>query len=386
MRSPALRNGISGSEPTQPRATPQQILVIRQDSIGDAVLTSAMLRELRRNSPDAAVTLVTRLVVRSIFEHCPYIDRLVHYDFSGSRNPHEAAQAAALFSEQVLRPIGFDIALLPRYDFDFWGGRAMIAACGAPVRIGYAVGLTPLSRRNREAVSDPFSLTLAPDDLRHEAERDLALVEAMGGKIVDRHLELWPLASDRRDLASRLTAFRSNVPGPLVALAPGAANRVRIWPLERFVAVGSSLVERVAARIVVVGGNSELAAGAAVATSLGEHALDLTGRLDLNRTFAAVAACDLLISNDSAPVHLASAAGTPVAMLSPHGRNGNANAHMSPQRFGPWMTHHRVLQPVTLQTPCSETCTAVDAHCILEIPVNAVVAASLELLALTGRY
>jgi ADP-heptose:LPS heptosyltransferase len=395
----ALETGVDAiirtlpSAPQRPRAhrsvrsevAEQRILVIRQDSIGDAVLTSAMLRELRRSFPKAVITLVTSLVARPLFAHCPYIDHLAAYDFSGWGNAQTQAALASLFAEQMLRPMNFDVALLPRYDFDYWGGRAMIAACGAPVRVGYAAGLTTVGRQNREMVADPFSLTLAPDDIRHEAERNLALVEAIGGSIFDRHLELWPLPADRREAASRLTAFRGADRVPLIALAPGAQHEVKIWPTERFIAVAQELVDRVGARVVVVGGNSERAAGSAIAAALDGRALDLTGQLDLNRTFAAIESCDLLISNDSAPVHLASAACTPVVVLSPHARNGDANAYLSPQRFGAWLTSHRTLQPAMQLDPCSGTCTASEAHCILQISSAAAVSASLELLESAAR-
>jgi heptosyltransferase III len=357
-----------------------RILVIRQDSIGDAVLTTSMLRELRRHHPDAEITLLTTLVVRSLFAHCPYIDTLIAYDFSGWGSPHGQAALAAMFARNVLRPMKFDLALLPRYDFDYWGGRAMVEACGASVRVGYAAGLTVVGRRNKEVIAAPFTVTLAPTDIRHEVDRNLALIEAIGGTIADRHLELWPLPADRRDVATRLEWFQDDCRGPLVALAPGTSSKLKRWPTERFIAVSLELIYRLGAKIVVVGGADERDAGSEIASRLGSCTIDLTGQLDLNRTFAAIEACNLLISNDSAPVHLASAAGTPVVVLSPHALNGNANAPLSPLRFGAYMTSHRTLQPAILRNPCRETCTAPDAHCILEISTDAVIDASLELL------
>jgi hypothetical protein len=228
-------------------------------------------------------------------------------------------------------------------------------------------------------IAAPFTVTLAPTDIRHEVDRNLAVIEAIGGTIAERHLELWPLPAHRRDVATRLEWFQDCC-GPLVALAPGASSKLKRWPTERFIAVSLELIHRLGAKIVVLGGAGERDAGSEIASRLGSCTIDLTGQLDLNRTFAAIEACSLLISNDSAPVHLASAAGTPVVVLSPHALNGNANASLSPLRFGPYLTSHRTLQPAILRDPCRETCTAADAHCILEISTDAVIDASLELL------
>jgi len=356
-----------------------RILVVRQDSIGDVVLTTAAIRELRRSFPHAEISLVTSVIARPLFGECPYLDHVIPYEFSRWGRLMAQSIMAADFADRVLKPLGFEMALLPRYDLDYWGGRAMIAHCGAPIRIGYGAGLTPVGRDRGEAVADPFTLTLTPDDVRHEAERNLAVVEAAGGAVVDRHLELWPSVAERRRVEPLIRSLRRDRATRLVALAPGAAGKARVWPAERFAAVAQRLAGQANLRFAIVGGTSERAAAGLIASALGSTAIDLTGRLELSETFALIEACDLLISNDSAPIHLASAAGAPVVEISPHPVVGEPNAPSSPARFGPWMTDHRVLQPRRPREGCSGECEAKEPHCILDVSTEQVALAALDL-------
>lgn len=102
-------------------------------------------------------------------------------------------------------------------------------------------------------------------------------------------------------------------PGPLVAIFPGANAPARRWPAERFAEVARRLAAA-GRRVVVLGGPAERALTAAVAAAE-PLALDLGGRTDLVDLAAILSLCDLVVTNDTGPMHLAGAVGTPTVSL-----------------------------------------------------------------------
>ncbi len=100
---------------------------------------------------------------------------------------------------------------------------------------------------------------------------------------------------------------------PLVGLFPGSNARARRWPTDRFGAVGRALV-RHGARVVVIGGPVERPLTAAVAAAV-PGAVDAGGATDLVGLAALLSMCDLLVTNDSGPMHVAGAVGTPTVTL-----------------------------------------------------------------------
>jgi len=85
------------------------------------------------------------------------------------------------------------------------------------------------------------------------------------------------------------------------------------------------------------------------------------------------------VGNDTGPMHLAAAVGTPVVAISCHPRDAKPFFLNSPERFGPWRVRAVVLQP-PLRTPCRDTCSAERPHCILGVTVEQVSEAVKSLL------
>jgi heptosyltransferase-2 len=222
--------------------------------------------------------------------------------------------------------------------------------------------------------------------LRHEAERPLELM---------RHLDL-PYENDRLEVwfSDEDAAFASSLLGPperrcssfVVALAPGARQPKRCWPIERYLLSASWIRRRQEVRILVVGGSDDAELGRALAAGLGDVVLNMAGRATMGQTSALLRYARLFIGSDSAPMHVAAALGVPVVEVSCHPKDGDPSHPNSPLRFGPWRVPHIVLQPETSLPPCKYRCSAAEAHCIRQISVEDVCIAVDRLLeATTGN-
>jgi ADP-heptose:LPS heptosyltransferase len=134
---------------------------------------------------------------------------------------------------------------------------------------------------------------------------------------------------------------------PLVGLFPGASQPLRRWPLERFAEVASRLERDDGARMVLFLGPEENCMAAQVRAAFSPTAIVLD-RLTLSQLASAVARLRLLISNDTGPLHLAAAVGTPVLLLLGRPLRGL-------YRFGPVGEHHRTItRPTLLQITAAE--------------------------------
>jgi len=315
-----------------------RLLVLRLDEIGDFVLTSSFLRELRRSYPEAKITLVVKPQVKNLAETCPYINTLLTFDPRKKRR-----WKRALFSLLYLRRYYFDLVIIPRWGPDDYGANDLAFWSGGKRRVGYT--------------NDPWRLTdIVPDcSQMHEVEKNLHVLTFLGHHIKSHHLELWPTEEDRAQAALLL----EGLPKPWIALGIGASKKRKIWPITCY----QKLCSSIQGSCIVIGGPEDQEAGNQL------QAVNLAGKLTLRESAAVIEQCSLYIGNDSGPMHIAAAVGTPVIEISCHALTGAPNVPSDPARFGPWTTKKCVVRPQVLQSPCTQECRSREAHCILGVEV-----------------
>lgn len=204
------------------------------------------------------------------------------------------------------------------------GARGLLRAAGELRRARYDRGilLTPSFssalvfalgrvRRRRGTATDSRAALLTERVPRIEGSvhRAAAYWALVTGEVPGRPpVPLLPVPERER---ARWRELAGEADGPLVGLFPGSHASSRRWDAERYAELARRLAGR-GLRVAVFGSPGERALTAAVA---GEHALDLGGRTDLPLLAAGLAECDLLVSNDSGPMHLAAAVGTRTVSL-----------------------------------------------------------------------
>ncbi len=378
--------GTRGRRDLTDLAQLKRVLVIRVDEIGDVVMTTPLLRELRRNLPQAWISLVVKHGTLNLVERCPYVNELITFDWStptrlwGLRC-HGRALRLAWGS---LLPRRFDLAILPRWDADHYHAAFLLYFSGAPVRVGYSEKVNDRKRTLNTGFDRLFTHLLHDDTPKHEVEHNLDVIRYLGGTVQDDRLELWTGKED--ETFSEKTLMANGVrPGEmLIAFGPGAGQPHRMWPLASFRKLGDWLRGETQARIVVVGGHNEKPLGEELQRLLGESMINLVGKTTLRQAAAILRRCQLYVGNDAGPMHLAAAAGVPVVEISCHPRDGSPLHNNSPVRFAPWGVSHRILQPEFALSPCYGACTAAHGHCISSISPEQVMAAIMEQLTSAG--
>lgn len=317
-------------------------LVVAPNWIGDAVMSLPVLRALRRGDPAGRITVLAKRGPAAIYRAEGTADEV---RTASGLLADSAAAVRARFSEAWMLPNSFRSALVP------WLARI-------PDRIGYAGdGRTALLTR-----------PLPPPPRTDHQLRDYDPLLRSRGIEPDPDPPRLPVPAEAAALADAALA-RAGLPGDgsLVLIAPGAAFAwTKRWPPDRFGRLADALAARGLASAVAIGSGEEaIAAEVGRATSGGK--LPVLG-LDLDPVgVAALAArARVVVANDSGPMHLAAAVGTPVvALFGP----------TDPGRTGPTGAPSEVLDRYVFCSPCYRKECPYGHECMREISVEAVVAA-----------
>ncbi|WP_353861532.1 glycosyltransferase family 9 protein [Azospirillum formosense] len=345
----------------------RRILVVKLDEAGDFVLATPFLRGLRVSAPQARIVLAVRPAVADLAATCPRVDAVVapHPKPGGGIDLRGVTPGGAAAFAEAFRA-GFDLTLVPRYDFDRHGATALAANSRARAVVGFSESVTPWKASGNAGFDRAYTHRLTPPPGRHEVEQNLALLRFAGGVPDGDGVELCLTAEDRAEAARRLAVAAGE---RIIAVAPGAAAARREYPVERLAAVVAVVAIALGARVAVLGTELERAAADRIAAALPGRVTDLTGRTGLRVAAAVIERTVGLIAMDSGPAHLGAAVGVPVAVFSCHPEGGDPNHFHAPERFRPWCERALVLRPAAALAPCvADSCTAAEAHCIASIP------------------
>lgn len=346
----------------------RRILAIRLDNLGDVLMTTPALRALRA-APGRHLTLLTSSSGAALDGHLPMVDALWRYDAPWVKQATavpNVAQDMAMIDR--LRSGHFDAAVIfTVYSQSALPATLMCRLAGIPRCLAHC-------RENPYALLSDHVIEREPQNgIRHEVTRQLELVATVGANAHNTRLAFAVRPRDRQTLRARLRrtlGWQPHRTGRWLVIHPGATAASRRWPAERFGHVAAQLADDFDA-IAVTGSASERALVESVCAAAGPKALPLAGTLTLGELGALIEQADLLIANNSGPVHLAAAVGTPVVDL---------YAMTNPQHT-PWQVPHRVLQA---QVPCAycyrSVCLTPGHPCLTGVQVDDVVAAAQSLL------
>jgi heptosyltransferase-2 len=259
--------------------------------MGDTIVATPFLEQLRRHYPNAHISLLTAPSVVTALANCPYVDRLIPIEMRrNGRWRHSRELYEALRRE--------------RYGAAFLLNRSLHCAvicafAGIPVRIGYINEL----RRRLLTVPIPYYFD------RNEVDSHLDMLRALGLPAEDALPDLWitPEERERAQALLRERGWAGAASGrPLIGVQPGANDPpIREWGADRYARVADTLVEETGGSVVLMGGAAEQDTARKMAGAMLNGAIDLVGALDLRDALAVIGQCDLWLGNDTGLLHAA---------------------------------------------------------------------------------
>lgn len=346
-------------------ATARNLLCVRLDSMGDVLMTTPALRALKESVPGRRITLLTSRTGAAAARMLPEVDAILQFPAPWMKPPAGGpARDLALIRRLAQR--SFDGAVI----FTVYSQSALPAAyfchlAGIPLRLAHC-------RENPYGLLTDWVPEREPQMLRrHEVRRQLDLVAAIDCSTRDERLSLSIPAAAMRSARREIRAL-DLCPGlPRIVVHPGASAASRRYPAESYVAALNFLQRCLECELLFTGDANEVALVERIRRDLVHPSHTLAGRLTLSELAAVIADAQLLISNNTGPVHVAAATGTPVVDL---------YALTNPQHT-PWQVPSRVLfEDVPCRYCYKSTCIQGHHRCLRGVKPSRVAFAALELL------
>ena len=292
-----------------------RILLTRTDRIGDVVLSTPAIKAVRDKYPDSHIAFMVRPYALDIVQGNPYLDEVIVYDKYGKQK----SLLNTIKFARSLRKKEFDLAIMLHPT-----NRVHIISyvAGIPERVGYDRKLSFLLTKKVHH--------LKQEGKKHELEYTLDLLKEIGIESKDKELFVPLHERDLLKIESFLDEHHVGRDVPIIAINPGASCPSKRWSPKNFATLSDDLAGKYKARIVIVGDEINKEFAKQVEDEMIHEPINLSGRTTVGELTALFSKCKLFVSNDSGPVHIACAVGTPVISIF-----GRKDPGLSPERWGP---------------------------------------------------
>ncbi|WP_338959765.1 glycosyltransferase family 9 protein [Fusobacterium nucleatum] len=257
------------------------ILIIHTAFIGDIVLSTALVSKIKEKYPDSDIYYLTTPLGKEILKNNPKIKEIIVYD---KRGKDKGFRAFISFVRKI-RKLKIDVCLTPHR---YLRSSLLSFLSGAKIRIGYDIA----------SLSFVFNKKIKYDRTKHEVEKLLSFIEDSPKRY---ELEMYPSEKDKIRIDTLLKNLSENK--KIILIAPGSKWFTKRWPEEYFRILIQKLVKRDDLLIVITGGKEERE----IELNLDSKVLDLRGEISLLELAELTKRAILVVSNDSAPIHITSA-------------------------------------------------------------------------------
>lgn len=288
---------------------PRNILVIDFGQLGDVVMSLPALRAIRERFPPARITVVVGRPGGEIIEMSGYADATIEVDRVGLRDGSKPLSVLRIFRiVKDVRQRKFDFVI----DLHSFSETNLLGFfSGAPKRL--------FSRRPGRSLDFLANFTPKPavdknDPDQHLIDRYLEVLVPLGIKDSPRVPRLMTAVEDDHAIDAMLRKAKAEMGAPLVGLFPGAGHPGRCWPLEQFAQLADFLIRNDGVRPIIFVGPEERHLVSQM-RALFPTSCVILEKLSIPQLAAAQARLAVFVSNDTGPVHIAAAVGTPIVVL-----------------------------------------------------------------------
>lgn len=335
-----------------------RILIRAANWVGDAIMTTPVIRGLRKNYPKARISILAKPWVIPVYENNPYLDEIIAYENQGR---HKKGMGTLRLSKD-LRTYGFDLAVLMQNAFE---AALLSFLAGIPERLGYDTDA-------RTWLLNP-SIKLDPElKKRHLIDYYIGILNGAGLEHDGRNTELFITLVEKKNAQAILRENSIDMTKPVIGINPGATGgTAKRWFPEKYARAAQRLSNALGVKILIFGGPGDEELGCQINELSGDACLNLAGKTSLRTAFALIENCSLFITNDSGLMHAAAALEVnQIAII-----GSTDYIATSPSNFN----SHIVRVPVAC-APCMKTECPTDHECMSLISVDRVVEKALEIL------
>jgi len=271
------------------------ILIFNPSYLGDSVLTTPLIKAVRKKMPESRITFCVRPENAPLFEGLDFIDEVIVFNKRGS----ESGLKGILSFARKLKKMNFDLVMSPHMSLRT---SLTLFLAQIPERLGFV----------ESAFSALYTMSCAKDLTYHEVERYILLYKRYFGEFPDEAIQ--PEVFVDKELADKYKPMFGKKP---VGINCGSVWNTKKWPAEKFAAVADNLKER-GYTPVIIGSEQDREDTERLKASAKHEHIDMCGKTELKELPALISNFKYLITNDSGPMHIAAATDVPcVAIFGP---------------------------------------------------------------------
>ncbi len=343
-----------------------RILCVRLDTLGDVLMTTPAIHALKESLPDSRITLLTSPAGA---EPAPYITDIAEVMvYEAPWMKASPVRPDSTYDHRILKKLRgqFDAAII----FTVYSQNPLPPAmfcylADIPLRLAYC-------RENPYKLLTDWVKEIEPEQIvRHEVRRHLDLVASIGCTTADERLRFQVRQEDRECVEEKLSALGVSLTQPWIVIHPGVSAPSRQYAPQGFAQAAYRLAHEDGLQIIFTGSPAESELVETIQGWMKERSFSLAGQLSLGELGALLEMTPLLLSNNTGPVHVSAAVGTPVVDL---------YALTNPQHT-PWGIPNRVLfHDVPCKYCYKSICPAGHHNCLRLVTPEEVVQAVRSLL------
>lgn len=355
------------------------ILIIQVLRMGDALQLVPVVKGIKENFPQARLCMLTSTLEAKIFRGIEEIDEIHILDKESICEQITEDKKENILS--ALDQIKSDIAPLIDKSWDWvinfshtFSSGLLSSLFNAKHRSGF------FATSDRRFISKEKWLAYSLATFPNRAYSSFNWVDINANALGIRDIPHPPYLKpgiDELFTATSLLKENSFGNAKIIGMQPGASGDHKMWPVENFSNLGKTLVEKHGCKILIFGGEQERELGEVLKSQIGKNSLNLAGETGIPELTAFLSLCNLLVTNDTGPMHLASAVGTPVLALF-------FSTHFT--ETGPYGEGHIVIHPDIPCFPCQGTAQCSHKECLNHISPETVEEVILRRLSGTTGY
>ena len=305
-----------------------KILILQTAFAGDVVLTTPLVRRMKEIFPKAEIHFLVKPDANNLLKNNPHIHSILSYD----KRRSEKGLLPLLKWMIALRNEHFDVALIPHRSIR---SALLVWGAGIPRRIGFC----------RSAGSFLFTDVVPYLNDVHEVERNLQLLRVFGENHAILPPELYPGPEEKEEVDQFFYEMKIETNEKLLAIAPGSVWFTKRWLPEGFAEVARRVYQKWRVRSILVGGKGDEYLAGQILNQQNGFIINGIDRFSLLASAELIRRCAVILTNDSAPLHLSVAVGTPVVVL--------FGPTVPSFGFTPYGEGHRIIQKELVCRPCA---------------------------------
>jgi len=277
---------------------PEKILIIQTAFLGDVILATPFLKAVRKKYSHSKIFFLLIPQTSGLLQNNLFLDELIVYDKKGK----EKGVFSFFNLLKKIKALGFDLAFVPHRSLR---SALLVYFAGIPQRVGF----------DKSAGSFLFTKKIRYIQNQPEVKRNLSLLEKDLFSENDFLPELFPSEEDFRYIVNLFKSWDIKRNDKIVGIAPGSVWETKRWLPERFGKVAESLMEKLGAKVVFLGGKEDEDLCLEISKDMKNKSFIAAGKTSPLQSAALISRCKVVLSNDTAPMHIAVAMRVPVVAI-----------------------------------------------------------------------